>query len=514
MKMITKEIFPDIKYLSTKEIYQTIHRSKVINRHQILSSLLEESFVRFYNRIALVDDEQITYQKLDEFSNDVADYIESNFSNEKYILVYAKRNWKTVAIICGILKSGKAYVPISIDIPQKRLERIKLCTLSDVLLTEDMDFKNSLRRSTVKIVNEQDPAYVIFTSGSTGEPKGVEIPNISVADTMQTASRLFGLNEYDVVLGISALTFDLSIFDLFSTLSVGGKLVIVKDNQNPALMHEKIKEEKVTTINTVAGAFSLLLDYSTRTGQLTDLTSLRTVVLSGDVVPARLVDNILENLPQTNLHIMGGPTEITVWSNDYLYETRNQKYSYVPYGLPIANKTMYVMKNHNAIIEEEGEIVSGGIGLATGYIGDDELTSKKFWLHPDYGRLYNTGDLGIFTSDGLIKICGRVDNQVKINGFRVELEEIERHINDIPEVVQSIVGVVTESNVAKLVAGVKISSSINSNQIVSELEKNLPEYEIPSSFFELESIPLSANQKLDRKAFRRMMESSDSLKRL
>ena len=514
MEFINNDFIPQIVGMNVDEIYDVFNNCRVVNKYDTLVDLLTEAFQKFPNHVAINEKEPVYYQELQDFSDEVSNYIKQQLVDEEYILVYARRDWKTVAIILGILKAGKAYVPISPDIPDDRLKKIQESVNSYQILDSSMKFESAVRSTEDHHMTNQDPAYVIFTSGSTGVPKGVEIPNFSVTETIQVVNRLFGLNEFDVVLAISALTFDLSIFDLFSTLSVGAKLVLLENNTNPALMLERIKQEGVTTINTVPNAFRLVLDYAIHTEQCAHLESLRTIVLSGDVVPMELVESILNYLPQTNLHIMGGPTEITIWSNNYLYQEGASKFDYVPYGTPIANKKMFIMKDNVPVLGESGEIVSGGAGLATQYIGNDELTDEKFWEHPEYGRLYNTGDMGIIDENGLIRIQGRIDNQVKINGFRIELEEVEKCINDISGVAQSIVAVHMNANISKLVAAIKFSSQLKREQITDQLKAKLPEYSIPSSFYLLETIPLSENQKLDRKKFNKMLDNLGDLKEI
>ncbi|MBP5325738.1 MAG: AMP-binding protein, partial [Pseudobutyrivibrio sp.] len=253
----------------------------------------------------------------------------------------------------------------------------------------------------------------------------------------------------------------------------------------------------------------MLLEYVENTGADFDgLQSVRNIILSGDVVPHSLVVDILKDIPFVNLYISGGPTEICVWSNFYLYEDGKSKLSYVPYGCSIANKTMYIMKDGKLVDMEEGEIVSGGAGLAIDYIKDSERTNKQFKNNKKLGRLYFTGDRGILTKEGIIQICGRMDNQVKINGFRVELEEIECILNGMDEISQSISCVKKEiEGDDKLVAGIMLNQgkSIEVSEIKSRLRQHVPEYAIPSEFIFLEKLPLSANNKVDRKSFTAMV---------
>lgn len=494
--MINSDTKPDLYQLSLSKIYELIHK-KYTNKFDSLNDLLDDSFMKFGDRIAISDDEaDITYAQLDNFSRRVAVYLRKNCPNEKYIFVKVLRDWRTIGIIIGIIRAGAAYVPIQRNLPKKRYDAITELTGSDLVLSSDMEFPDTDDSANTEIDCDKC-AYVLFTSGSTGKPKGVKISHKSVADTMQTMTRIFGLNEYDRVLGMAELTFDLSVFDVFGTLSSGASLIILKDNRNPALIHSIIKNKNVTTINAVPSIVKMIIEYNSPE----NLYSLRTIAMGGDVVSQKTVDMILDSLPYANVHITGGPTEIGVYSNEYLYKTNKQ--DYVPYGLPIDNKTMYIMKNGKLVIEEEGEIITGG-NIGIGYIGDEELTKKKYvrYAHNKLlGTVFKTGDIGMLTKDGVLVIKGRIDNQVKVNGFRIELEEIENCLNKIDGVNQSIVGVRRNNNISKIIAGVKLEKEITVEQIKKELSALIPDYSMPHTITILDSIPLSDNNKLDRKKF-------------
>lgn len=507
MEIINKEFAPKIEKMTENQIYDKFNENNTNIKFNTLNQLLKSAFEKYADNIAIVDkDIRITYKKLDLFSNKVENYINYMYnSNYHYIILKARRNWKTIGIIIGILKAGKAYVPVQENIPEERLQFIQSATKCQVVLDSDVDFEEQSENADVKNVEPDDCAYVIFTSGSTGEPKGVRIPHVSAAVTMQSVNRLFGLNEFDAVIGVSALTFDLSVFDLFGTLSAGARLVLAEDNKNLPLLEQIIQKEKVTTINAVPSIVKMIMEYTLKLqGEASSLYSLRNIILSGDVVPEKTVDTILENLPETNLHIMGGPTEITVWSNDYLYKEQRKVLSYIPYGRSISNKTLYIEKDGKKVVETEGEIISGEYGLALDYMDNQELTREKFFIWENE-RVYRTGDRGILTADGEIEILGRVDNQVKVNGYRVELEEIERCINSIEEVSQSVVCMIRKEDEDRIVAGVQMKQELSEESIRDFLLKKLLSYQIPKDFIFLEKLPLSENNKVDRKRFKQFI---------
>lgn len=510
MEYINNKFKPHIEKLSINEIYARFNDNNVKNIYDNLLDVFYRTVQIYSDRIAIIDgNDRITYRQLNEFSDCVANYLDERADEfNDYVIVKVKRNWKTVGIIWGILKTGRAYVPIQEDAGEERIKSIMEMTGEKKVISSDIEVVNTGKTYNQKRVEADSCAYVIFTSGSTGKPKGVRIPHNSVTDTVLTMNRLFGLNEYDRILGVSELTFDLSVFDLFGTTAAGAALVIVKDNRNLALLEEKIQTNKVTFVNAVPSVIKMLLEYIENTTKDFDtLQTLRSIILSGDVVPHSLVEKILRNIPMVNLYISGGPTEITIWSNYYLYEEGKSILSYVPYGKSIANKTMYIMRDSKLLEGEEGEIVSGGVGLALDYIKDEDRTNKQFVNDENLGRIYFTGDRGILTKDGLIRILGRMDNQVKINGFRVELEEIESHLNQMEEISQSVTCVIKENEGDKLVAGILLNNGmeLEKTAIKENLKKYVPEYAIPSIFYYLESMPLSANNKVDRKKFQSMI---------
>lgn len=506
MEYIDRNFKPVINKMEIQEMYRYFNDNNIDNDYDNLVDVFYHTLKNHADRIAIIDDENtVTYQMLHEYSDNVAHYLDSydeKFLN--YVIVKVARNWETIGIIIGILKAGKAYVPVQKDIGEERLKSIMEVTGEKETISYLTQFPVRSSEYTKKSIKSDSPAYIIFTSGSTGQPKGVRIPHKSVIDTILTMNYLFGLNEYDRILGVSELTFDLSIFDLFGTICAGASLVIVQDNRNLALLEEIIHKDKVTFVNAVPSVVKLLLEYLKEVAKdFSKIQTIRTIILSGDVVPKSLVEIILGAIPNVDLFISGGPTEITIWSNYYLYEKGKSILSYVPYGQSIPNKTMYIMKDGQLVSEEEGEIVSGGVGLALDYINDPTKTSKQFIQNDELGRIYFTGDRGILTHDGLIQILGRIDNQVKINGFRVELEEIENHLNQMEEISQSISCVVKTHTGDKLIAGLKLNIGQIINEVIlkERLSEFIPEYSIPHKFLILDELPLSANNKVDRKEF-------------
>lgn len=514
MEYISENFKPKIEKLNTQELYTLFNDNDVKNEYDNLIDIFYHTVENNSKRIAIIDEnDRITYQELQEFSDNVASFLD-NHSEEfhNYVIVKVKRDWKTIGVILGILKTGRAYVPIQEDAGEQRVRSIMEMTGENGIISSSTEFPKRKENYNRKHVSAEQCAYVIFTSGSTGTPKGVRISHKSVADTVLTMNRLFGLNEYDRILGVSELTFDLSVFDLFGTLAAGAALVIVQDNKNLALLEEKIQRNNVTFINAVPSVIKMLLEYIENTmKEFETIQTIRTIILSGDVVPYSLVEKILKHIPLVDLFISGGPTEITIWSNFYLYEDGKSMLPYVPYGRSIANKTMYIMRDSKLVDGEEGEIVSGGVGLALDYIKDEKRTNKQFAEHKDLGRIYFTGDRGILTKEGLIQILGRMDNQVKINGYRVELEEIESHMNEMEEVSQSITCAIKDNRGDRLVAGVLLNPGeiLDKQTIKERLKKFIPEYAIPSTFLFLEKLPLSANNKVDRKMFQKIAKESE-----
>ncbi|MFE5584826.1 amino acid adenylation domain-containing protein [Kitasatospora sp. NPDC056531] len=348
-----------------------------------------------------------------------------------------------------------------------------------------------------------DLAYVIYTSGSTGVPKGVMLDHRGPANTIADINRRFGIGPEDVVLGVSSLCFDLSVYDVFGTLAAGATLVMpTAAEADPAAWLELVAARRVTVWNSVPAIMQLFVEAAQSAGAR--FPYLRTVLLSGDWIPVTLPDAIREIAPNARVISLGGATEASIWSVFHPVVAEDRERPSIPYGRPLANQSWYVLDSTGrpAPTWVAGDLCIGGVGLALGYLGDQARTDAAFVTHPDTGeRLYRTGDRGRYLPSGDLEFLGRADFQVKIQGFRVEPGEVEHVLLDHPDVAQAAV-VARSSGSGKQLAAFVVGTERRPEPagIRAFLTGRLPGYLVPSHLTVLDRLPLTANGKLDRRA--------------
>jgi amino acid adenylation domain-containing protein len=348
-----------------------------------------------------------------------------------------------------------------------------------------------------------DLAYVIFTSGSTGEPKGVMIDHRGAAATVQDINARFQVGPADRVLALSALSFDLSVWDIFGVLAAGGTVIMPSraGQHDPAHWSALVADHGVTIWNSVPA----LMQAWTASGS--SGSALRLVLLSGDWIPVALPDAVRDAHPGAEVVSLGGATEASIWSVCFPIGEVPSEWTRIPYGRPLAGQTLHVYDERlePCPVWATGEICIGGAGVAKGYWADPERTAERFVVHPRTGeRLYRTGDRGRYLPGGDIEFLGRADHQVKVNGYRIELGEIEAALHDRAEVAEALVTVETNPKTGgrQLVACVVPSGTgpADAGTLRRALEDVLPAYMVPHHYLSIDRIPLSANGKVDRSA--------------
>ncbi len=381
----------------------------------------------------------------------------------KRVAIVMDKGVEQVAAVLGTLLAEAVYLPV--DTVQPPLRRAAILADAEVrhVLTQswvDADWPEDVNPIAVDRLpsttpgavptggDPDAPAYVIYTSGSTGRPKGVVISHRAAGNTIADVDRRFGVTAEDRVLGLANLGFDLSVYDVFGPLAVGGALVLPDATRraDPSHWAALIAEHGVTVWNSVPALMQMLATYLDTEPELA-LPTLRLALLSGDWIPLTLPQAITERLPDMRVIGLGGATEASIWSIHHPYEGLDAGWRSIPYGVPLANQGFRVLdaELRDCPVWTVGELYISGAGLAQGYLGDPETTAHRFITHPRDGqRLYRTGDLGRYLAGGEIEFLGREDTQVKVRGHRIELGEIESALLDHPAVAAS--GVVLDGS--------------------------------------------------------------------
>ncbi|GLY51401.1 non-ribosomal peptide synthetase [Lentzea sp. NBRC 102530] len=393
-------------------------------------------------RPALLGTEVVTYGELADRALRVAAALDVE-PGEPVAVTLPKGAEQIVAVL-GVLAAGGAYVPIGVDQPQARRERIHALAGVRTAVTPKFVARAQSLAPAEPVFGDPDRlAYVIFTSGSTGEPKGVEITHRAAMNTIVDVSERYEVGPDDRGLAVSALDFDLSVYDLFGLLSAGGALVLVEEDarRDARRWHELVVEHGVTVWNTVPALLDMLLVVA---GPL----PLRVVLVSGDWVGLDLPDRLAQVAPDCRFTALGGATEASIWSNFFEVDAVDPAWPSIPYGYPLRNQRFRVVDAFGRDCPDwvEGELWIGGAGVARGYRGAPERTAAQF-----AGGWYRTGDLGRYWPCGTLEFLGRRDQQVKIRGHRIELGEVEAALSSAPGVGQAVASVVEGSLVAAVV---------------------------------------------------------------
>lgn len=462
----------------------------------------------------------VTCHQVDKQSSQIANYLlNQKIKRGDVIAVLGNRRKETIINILGILKAGAAYVAIDPEYPEERKKYI--LSHSESVMCLDADFYE--REEICEYSSEPpaigytpyDLAYIIYTSGSTGTPKGVSITQGAVMNTVLDINQKFHVTAEDKIIGLSSMCFDLSVYDIFGCLSTGATLVEVPDIHDVYNLAKVIKEEGITIWNSVPAIMEMMLDNtvqeetdfwsmeeSSQVNVSLEESSLRLVLLSGDWIPVNLPDRIRKEYENAEVVSLGGATEASIWSIYYPIGEVNPEWTSIPYGMPLANQTYYVLnyRLEDCPIGVTGELYIGGKGLAQGYYRDPEKTAEAFIEHPAYGRIYRTGDYGVMTEKGYIIFQGRKDYQVKISGHRIELGEIESRLLQHKSVRKCAVVDWEDENKKKYLCAYVVSDTeIDTEELSSFLGETLPEYMVPKFFERIEEIPLNLNGKVEKK---------------
>ncbi|EST37750.1 hypothetical protein N566_11310 [Streptomycetaceae bacterium MP113-05] len=496
------------------------------------------------DRVAIIaHDGELTYGRLRTHACALAHRLRGLGAGPgRLVSVALEKGCEQIVAALAVQLAGGAYLPIDPGLPPERQDH--LCARGEVRLVltpadgTDRIWPGGARVVPVDLTADpegpgadgtppepvqvpDDLAYVIFTSGSTGEPKGVMLSHRAALNTLEDINERFRVGPRDAVLGLSSLSFDLSVYDVFGVLGAGGRLVLPGPgtSRDPGHWDELVHRHRVTLWNSVPALLRMYVEHLAGRPAAEEIGTeprdnpLRLALMSGDWIPVDLAARLRQVAPETRPISLGGATEAAVWSIWHPIDPDDTDRESVPYGTPLRNQSFHVLNDRMdpCPVWTTGELYIGGDGLALGYWRDGERTRASFVTSPATGeRLYRTGDLGRRLPDGTLEFLGREDFQVKVGGFRIELGEIENVLTRHGGVRAVLAAAPGDRHNRRLVAYLVPETDPDARtpesdaELVDEVtalaEASLPAYMVPTALLVLDRLPLSANGKVDRSA--------------
>ena len=526
LRSISKNIdqkIGDIDYLTNEEKHSLLHEfnntAAFYSKDKTIVDLFEEAAQKYPDKTAVVFNKtKLTYRELNEKANQLAHLLRKEYrehwnidiKGDSLIGIYIDYNLEMIVGILGILKSGAAYVPFDKSDPEERLKlkindsKCKLIITSstcidNLLYLGEFDFlpvsmdyywgeiEKESAQNPVRNNSSSNLAYVIYTSGSTGKPKGVMLEHRALVNQCIWHNKEYNVTKIDKMSQIVNIAFDISVSEIFASLIAGAELHVIDKNLRIDLeeLNNYFNENGITIAHFPTKMFETFIDYENY--------SLSRLITAGEKLvkwkrkPYQIINGY-------------GPTE----TNYATFFVVDKNYDNIPIGKPLDNYKIYILDESLKLcpLNVPGEIYIAGDGVARGYLHMENLTNERFiHLQGEINeRAYKTSDLGKWLPDGNIEILGRKDNQVKINGMRIELDEISYNLLKIDGIKEAVVTVEEYENTEKFLCAYFVGSKNITEDIMREtLSKLLPKYMIPHFLIHLEQFPLNANGKLDKK---------------
>lgn len=441
----------------TEHFYKHYNDTSWLVPNITLQQLVKESLENeeYADNIWLYDaDKSYTYAETRENVYRYAGHLQAEgIECGDFVCVEGERNSDTLFKILAVILCGGAYIPVQPSWPDDRKKAIKEQSGYKYLFDENTQIREA--NFEYHETAYDAPAYVIYTSGSTGTPKGVLINQSAVTNTLLDINERYSVTETDVFAAVSSFSFDLSVYDIFGSLSAGASVSLVRDMKNINEVINSLERNKVTIWNTVPALMGILtseLERRSDRGKKNTIP-MRVVLMSGDWIPVQLPREITNIFGDINVVSLGGATEASIWSIAYDIDTNREYAAHIPYGYPLRNQKMYVLSDSREFLPKnvEGDIYIGGVGVADGYQNDQKQTDAAFINHKTLGRIYRTGDRGYISDEGCMEFCGRQDMQVKINGLRIELGDLDSSVKKIPGIKDSVSAVQTNDEGGDLI---------------------------------------------------------------
>lgn len=476
-------------------------------------------------------DTQLTYKEIKDYSDKIGTYILEEFKEDRTpIIIYGNKDNEILPIMMGALKSGRAYVPLDVTFPEQRVNQIidevkpkiifnfteKSLDLNGVLeikqnnLLDIINLVQSITVSEKTWVKDEDNCYILFTSGSTGKPKGVQINKRNIDSFTQWFEEYLQFNDDStVILNQVSYSFDVSVIPIYIGLSNGKTLFSLnkKTLEDLKLLFTELSNSNIDCwVSTPA-----LAEICSKFDEFNEnnINNLKSFVFAGEVFTKKLARDLMDRFPNARIINGYGPTEATVLISaiDVNKEMIDSEKG-IPIGYPITSCELSIVDENGHTLKdgEKGELIAIGNSVSEGYLNNIEMTNKVFFKTKDNKQGYKTGDLAYY-ENGIIYYCGRKDFQIKLNGFRIEIEDIENNLRKVENINNVVVFPVfnDEHKISHLTAFVvlnvenELSNLKNSILIKNELKKFIPSYMIPRNIKILKEFPLNTNGKIDRK---------------
>ena len=492
-------------------------------------NLLEEIFSKHYDSIA-IDSRMgnLTYRELDKKSDLLARILQKQGVGKNTVVgILLERTCNIFVAMIGIMKAGGAYLLIDSDFPEERIQYMLEDSKVEIIITTSQEEKisdyrnidiNQLEEYEAKEICENKPApediaYILYTSGSTGKPKGVMVGHRQLYNFILAMKEKLALNNTLSILSLTTVSFDIFQLESICALANGMKLVLADQTlqRDIYMLGHYITERKVDIIQATPSRISMFLQIE----EVKEVfASVKMLLIGGEKLDNSLLKQVQE-VYSGRIFNMYGPTETTIWSS--LKEVTDSEE--VTIGKPIMNTTFLILGPNLELrpIGCLGELYIGGSGVAKGYVNNPRLTEEKFVTNPynTKDRIYKTGDIGRWLFNGEVEVVGRNDNQIKLNGHRIELDEVEEHLRSYEKVLHACVKRWDEENESYLCGYVTSNVTVDFASVKEYLLTKIPQYMVPKYFMQLEEIPLTKNEKVDRNSLpkpRREIQDKNNIK--